>query len=152
MATVNCSTTSYNRETKDLRSNLLKQRDFDMRKFYADGMTQCDIAACVGVDQATVARLLGDAFEPLVEMHQEDGGYAFEPLVEMHKEDGSEEFEPMVETPQEDGSNVVQEFEPMVEIHKEVKVGNLNHWSKFPKKMGVSSLNHWSKLLKKMEL
>jgi hypothetical protein len=147
MATVNCSTTSYNRETKDLRSNLLKQRDFYMRKFYADGMTQCDIAACVGVDQATVARLLGDAFEPLVEMHKEDGSEEFEPMVETPQEDGSnvvQEFEPMVEIPKEDENYA---FEPLVEMHKKVKVGNLNHWSKFPKKMEVRDLNHWSKSL-----
>jgi hypothetical protein len=119
MATVNCSTTSYNRETKDLRSNLLKQRNFDMRKFYAEGMSQRDIAACVGVDQATVARLLGDAFEPLVEMHQEDGsglGDAFEPLVEMHQEDESVKFEPLVETVQEESSSIFRHVTSVVPI------------------------------------
>jgi DNA-binding XRE family transcriptional regulator len=101
MRTVNCSTTSYNRETKDLRSNLLKQRNFDMRKFYADGMSQRDIGACVGVDHKTVSNILGGEFEP---------------MVETAKEDGSGEFEPMVEIPQEESSSIFRHVTSVVPI------------------------------------
>jgi hypothetical protein len=116
MATVNCSTTSYNRETKDLRSNLLKQRNFDMRKFYAEGMSQRDIGACVGVDHKTVSNILGGEFEPMVEIPQEDGTVQFEPLVETVQEDGSGEFEPMVEIPQEESSSIFRHVTSVVPI------------------------------------
>jgi transcriptional regulator with XRE-family HTH domain len=125
MRTVNCSTTSYNRETKDLRSNLLKQRNFDMRGLYAGGMSQRDIAACVGVDQKTVSNIIGEEFEPMVETPQEDGsglGTQFEPLVETAKEDGSEEFEPMVETPQEEFSSIFRHVTSVVPIENPWKV------------------------------
>jgi transcriptional regulator with XRE-family HTH domain len=125
MRTVNCSTTSYNRETKDLRSNLLKQRNFDMRGLYADGMSQRDIAACVGVDHKTVSNILGGEFEPMVEIPQAYESEQFEPLVETAQQDGSEGFEPLVEIPQED--NVVQENGPMGQIPEEESSSIFRH-------------------------
>jgi transposase len=110
MSVVNCSERSYLRETSDIRSNLSGQRDLDILGMNDEGMSQREIADIVGVNQATVARVVGDAKPPMAEMHQEENleveGDAKPPMAEMHQEENleveGEKKPPMAEITQEE--------------------------------------------------
>ncbi len=72
MKAVNCSASSYDRESKEQRRNLVKQRNFDIRAMSAEGKSQRNIAACVGCDQATVWKVLGDGKTSVTQIHQSE--------------------------------------------------------------------------------
>lgn len=60
MQTINCSSTSYTRETEKLRGNLTSQRNFDIRAMNDEGMSQREIAEKVDVSLRTVSSTVGD--------------------------------------------------------------------------------------------
>jgi hypothetical protein len=95
MQTINCSATSYTRETEKLRGNLTSQRNFDMRAMNDEDMSQREIADIVGVSVGTVNTVLGVQNKPLVKTEHEENleadGVQNKPLVKTEHSDDQEE-------------------------------------------------------------
>jgi hypothetical protein len=72
METVKCSSTSYVKETLEMRSKLTSSRNMTIRRLHEEGRSQRDIAGIVGVDHTTVAKIVSGGNYPCVKIHQEE--------------------------------------------------------------------------------
>jgi predicted transcriptional regulator len=111
MRIVNCSATSYTTETEKMRSNLSKQRDFDILTMNDEGMSLREIAEKVGCDHKTVSNVIGGEKERTVEIphfgYQEVEVEAKRPMAKIPQEGGENERSVEIPHPEEEDTTSV---------------------------------------------
>ncbi len=68
MAAVNCSTRTYERETKEIRAEIEVERNLAVKKLAEQGFSQREISQRTDVPQKTVSRILSESKAQLAEM------------------------------------------------------------------------------------
>ena len=70
MKAVNCSSATYRRATEEIRKELAKARDFEVKRLNYEGISQREIQLRTGVSQKTISRILSESKRSLSNMTQ----------------------------------------------------------------------------------